>query len=130
MDVKNKHCCWERWALGAFSCFAMEVAPRRRSAQVFSSITGYQVGQGTVLSCSGLTRLYCSKLRLLWRWPGSVEWDSPEFLEVQEQDGEYMRHSDLQNLLEEQTFPSSQMSLMYVLFTALIRGRLKVFPCM
>lgn len=38
------------------------------------------------------------KLRLLWSWLGSIVWDSLELLEVQDQNGEYMRHSDLQNL--------------------------------
>lgn len=38
------------------------------------------------------------KLGLLWSWPGSIEWDSPELSEVQDQNREYMRHSDLQNL--------------------------------
>lgn len=38
------------------------------------------------------------ELRLLWRLPESTEWDSSELWEVQDQNGEYMRHSDLQNL--------------------------------
>lgn len=104
MEVKTRHCCWVRCVLGALPCFPTEVAPRR-SAQVFNSITGCWVGQGAVLSCLGLTSLYCSELRLLWRWPGSAEWDSPEFREVQDQDREYMRHSDLQNLLVEENKP-------------------------
>lgn len=80
----------------------MEVALRRRNAQVFRSVTVCWVGQGAVVSCSGLTNLYCSELRLLWRWLGSAEWNSPAFSEVQDQDGEYMRPSDLQNLLVEE----------------------------
>lgn len=81
-----------------------------------------------VLSCSGLTSLYCSELRLLWRWPGSAEWNSPEILEMQDHDGEYEPWWFAKPFGRgKQTFPSSHMSLMYTVFTALIRGRLKAF---
>lgn len=49
----------------------------------------------------------------------------PELLEVQDRNGEYMRHSDLQNLKDgknPQTFLTSQGSLMYVLCRALTGG--------